>query len=266
MLRREGERVNRKRVYRMYREERLQVRRRRRKKATAAPRLALPIAERPNQVWSADFVSDALSSGRRFRVLTLVDVFSRECPARTVDTSIPGARVVRELDAVAAKRGYPEWLVTDGGPEFTGMDLDRWASLHGVRLYTIEPGKPTQNAYIESFNGKLRDECLNQHWFLSLADARERIEAWRIDYDENRPRSALGNDSPRASRTAWASGLTPSGWTGAERPGDPPGPSDPSPVTALGSLPSVALSSARAEQSVAQVNQAASGLDRRGLS
>jgi len=252
-LRREGLRVNPKRVYRLYREEHLQVRRRKRKKATAAPRPAAPIATHPNHVWAADFVSDALSSGRRFRVMTLEDVFTRESPTVEADTSIPGARVVRVLERAAAEQGYPEWLRTDGGPEFTGKDVDQWASVHGVRLHVIDPGKPTQNAFIESFNGRLRDECLNQHWFTSLNDAQRIIEEWRIEYNEERPHSARGGRTPREFRQAWVMGLTHSGITdGSEenRSGMVPDPSVNPPAPALGSLPSVALSSAQVDRRI----------------
>jgi putative transposase len=248
-LRREGTRVNLKRVYRLYREEQLQVRRRKRKKATAAPRPAVPIATHPNHVLAADFVSDAVSSGRRFRCLTLVDVFTRESPAVEAATSIPGARVVRVLERVASLRGYPEWLMTDGGPEFTGKDVDQWASAHGVKLHVIEPGKPTQNAFSESFNGRFRDECLNLHWFTGLEDARWTVEEWRIEYNEERPHSALGGLTPREFRRAWESGLLHRGITdGSEksRSGMAPDPSVNPPASALGSLPSVALSSAQA--------------------
>jgi putative transposase len=128
-----------------------------------------------------DFMRDTLASGRSFRTLNVVDEFTRECLAIEVDTSLPGARVTRVLDQIQAQRGLPELLIMDNGPEFTGKALDSWAYQHGVRLHFIDPGKPIQNAYVESFNGKFRDECLDQHWFASLADARQTIEAWRHD-------------------------------------------------------------------------------------
>ena len=196
LLRREGWTVNHKRVYRLYGQERLQVRRRKRKRMGAVERQPCTTPTRLNQRWSMDFVSDALSDGRKFRSLNIVDDFNRECLAAEVDTSIPGARVVRVLERLRDQRRLPEVLVTDNGPEFAGQALDVWAYQQGVKLRFIEPGKPVQNAFIESFNGKMRDECLNEHWFLSLSEARETVEAWRRDYNEVRPHSALGNRTP----------------------------------------------------------------------
>lgn len=164
-----------------------------------------------------DFVSDALGDGRKFRSLTLVDDFTRESPAIEVDVSLPGERVMRVLDRVAAERGYPKTIVCDNGPEFRGEALDQWAHRHQVQLAFIEPGKPVQNAYIESFNGKLRDECLNENWFVSLCDAQQTIEAWREDYNALRPHSALDDRTPDefaselrkvASSTTPTTGLT----------------------------------------------------------
>jgi putative transposase len=197
LLRREGWVVNHKRVYRMYREEGLGVRRRKGKRIGAVERPMLAIPVRPNERWSMDFISDALSEGRKFRSLNIVDDFNRECLAAEVDTSIPGTRVVRVLERLREERGLPQILVTDNGPEFAGRALDVWAYERGVKLRFIEPGKPVQNAFIESFNGKMRDECLNEHWFLSLGEARETIEGWRRDYNEVRPHSALGNRTPK---------------------------------------------------------------------
>ncbi len=195
-LGREGWRVNHKRVYRLYREEGLVVRRRKRKRIGAVERQPLALPTRPNERWSMDFVADALNDGRRFRSLNIVDDYNRRCLAAEVDTSIPGGRVVRVLDRLGELEGLPEMLVMDNGPEFAGQALDAWAYQQGVKLRFIEPGKPIQNAFIESFNGKFRDECLNEHWFVSLQDAREKIEAWRRDYNEVRPPSALGNRTP----------------------------------------------------------------------
>ena len=197
LLRREGWTVNHKRVYRLYREERLSVRQRKRKRIGAVERQPLAIATRANERWSMDFISDALSEGQKFRSLNIVDDFSRECLSAEVDTSIPGARVVRVLERLRDRRGLPKVLVMDNGPEFAGRAVDVWAYKEGVKLHFIEPGKPVQNAFIESFNGKMRDECLNEHWFLSLGEARETIEAWRRDYNEVRPHSALGNRTPQ---------------------------------------------------------------------
>jgi len=196
LLRREGWTVNHKRVYRLYGQERLQVRRRKRKRMGAVERQPCTTPTRPNQRWSMDFVSDALTDGRKFRSLNIVDDVNRECLAAEVDTSIPGARVVRVLERLRDQRRLPEILVTDNGPEFAGQALDVWAYQQGVKLRFIEPGKPVQNAFIESFNGKMRDECLNEHWFLSLSEARETVEAWRRDYNEVRPHSARGNRTP----------------------------------------------------------------------
>ena len=196
LLRREGWTVNHKRVYRLYGQEGLQVRRRKRKRIGAVERQALAIPTRPNERWSMDFISDALSAGRKFRSLNIVDDFNRECLAAQVDTSLPGARVVRVLEQLGERRGLPQVLVTDNGPEFAGQALDVWAYEQGVKLHFIEPGKPVQNALIESFNGKMRDECLNEHWFGTLVEARQTIEAWRRDYNEVRPHSSLGNRTP----------------------------------------------------------------------
>ena len=196
LLRREGFEVNHKRVYRLYREEGLTVRRRKRKRVTSIARVPRPTPARPNQRWSMDFVSDALANGRRIRVLTVIDDFTRESLATEVDSSLPGLRVTRVLDRLAAERGLPELITVDNGPEFAGKTLDGWAYAHGVHLHFIDPGKPVQNAFIESFNGRLRDECLNEHWFMSLPAARTIIEAWRDDYNAVRPHSALGNRTP----------------------------------------------------------------------
>lgn len=197
LLRREGWKANHKRVYRLYREEGLSVRRRRRKRIGAVERQPLALPTHTNQRWSMDFVSDGLEDGRKFRSLNIVDDYSRECVAAEVDTSIPGGRVVRVLERLGELRGLPQLLVTDNGPEFAGQALDVWAYERGVRLHFIEPGKPIQNAFIESFNGKMRDECLNEHWFRTLSEARQTIEAWRRDYNEVRPHSSLGNLTPQ---------------------------------------------------------------------
>ncbi len=197
LLRREYGAVNHKRVYRLYREEQLMLRRRRRKREASMLRTPLPVPQRAGQHWAMDFMRDTLANGRSFRTLNIVDLFTRECVAIEVDTSLPSARVVRVLDQVAEQRGWPEAIVVDNGPEFAGQVLDAWAYQRGVQLRFIDLGKPIQNAYVESFNGKLRDECLNQHWFTSLNDARQTIAAWRDDYNEVRPHSALGNHPPQ---------------------------------------------------------------------
>jgi len=196
MLRREGIKVNHKRVERIYAEEGLQVRKRKKRRQTAALRIVIPTPTQPNKRWSMDFVSDTLADGRRFRCFTIVDDFSRESPEIFVDKSIPGHRVAQVLDGLGGARGLPEAIVCDNGPEFAGSALDWWAHERGVKIIFIRPGKPVENAFIESFNGKLRDECLNENWFTSLKDAQEKIETWRRDYNRNRPHSSLGNLSP----------------------------------------------------------------------
>lgn len=188
--------VNHKKVHRLYKLEGLQVRRRLRKRAKGVQRVPLRPAQRPNQRWSMDFTSDTLANGRPFRTLNIVDDCTRECPAIEVDHSLPGRRVVRVLDGLAETRGLPETIVVDNGPEFAGRVLDRWAYQRGVQLHFIQPGKPMQNGFVESFNGKFRDECLNEHWFISLLDARRTIEAFRRDYNSYRPHSSLGGQTP----------------------------------------------------------------------
>jgi putative transposase len=191
MLVREGVEVNHKRVYRLYREEGLAMRIRQRRRIRWKGAVISPAATKPNQRWSIDFVSDCVSTGKVIRMLTMVDDCTRECPAIEVDTSLGGLRVRRVLDRVAADRGLPEAIVLDNGPEFRGRALAAWSEERGVRLEFIQPGKPVQNAYVESFNGRLRDECLNANWFTSLSDARRKIEAWRRDYNQERPHSSL---------------------------------------------------------------------------
>lgn len=196
LLEREGHVANHKLVERLYREEGLTVRRRRAKKLVAIPRVPLPLPTGANERWSMDFVSDALGDGRKFRALTIVDDYTRECPAIEVDFSLSGERVVRVLERLALTRGLPRAIVLDNGPEFVSHALDQWAHRRGVALQFIEPGKPVQNAYIESFNGRFRDECLNESWFVSLVDAQHTIEAWRVDYEVTRPHSGLDSRTP----------------------------------------------------------------------
>lgn len=195
LLRRQGVRINHKRVHRLYRLEGLSLRRRGRKRRRGRVGRLLP-AVGINQRWSMDFVSDSLAAGTRFRALTIVDEASRYSPAVEVDTSLSGLRVARVLERATQEHGLPETIVVDNGPEFISKALDRWAYERGVKLHFIQPGKPTQNAYVESFNGKLRDECLNENWFTSLADAREKIETWRRDYNTIRPHSSLNDLTP----------------------------------------------------------------------
>lgn len=196
LLRREGRLVNHKKVLRLYREEGLAVSRRRRKKHVAIARVPLPKPSARTERWSMDFVSDALFDGRTFRCFTLVDDFTRECPVLEVAHSLPAWRVIHALERVAAERGLPKSIVCDNGSEFTSKAMDRWAYERGVTLQFIRPGKPIENAYCESFNGKLRDECLNANWFASLADAQRAIEQWRQEYNEERPHKNLGRRTP----------------------------------------------------------------------
>jgi putative transposase len=196
LLRREGVGANHKRVFRLYQAAGLAVRRRRKRYGIAVEREKLELPIRPNEVWSMDFVSDALAGGRRIKALTIVDDFTKEAVGIVADHGISGHYVTRILDQAVRFRGLPAAIRTDQGPEFTGKALDQWAYRNGVQLKLIQPGKPTQNAYIESFNGKFRDECLNEHWFTSLAEARALIAAWRRDYNENRPHSALKYQTP----------------------------------------------------------------------
>ena len=196
LLQREGWCVNRKKVYRLYREAGLKLRPKKRKRITSSLRMQPASPTGLNQMWTMDFLSDSLSCGRRFRALSLIDAYSRECLAVEVDTSLPGERVVRVLERLREVRGLPQVIQVDNGPEFTGRKLDEWAYQNRVQLHFIEPGKPIQNAHIESFNGRLRDECLNQEWFTSLRQAQSVIEHWRQDYNQRRPHSALDNMPP----------------------------------------------------------------------
>lgn len=190
-LRRSGLKINHKRVYRLYREEGLVVRKRSRKKLGRA-RVPASSPLRPNVRWSMDFVSDSIATGRTFRTLNVVDDCSREALAMEVDFSLPAVRVVRVLEQIAAERGYPESIVTDNGPEFISIALGIWAEDHSVKLAFIQPGKPVQNCYVESFNGRFRDECLNERWFTTLDDARRSITGWMQHYNEEREHGSLG--------------------------------------------------------------------------
>lgn len=195
--------INHKKLERIYREERLMVKRRRRKNA-AQTRVPAPLPTRLNERWSIDFMSDATASGRKIRLFNAVDDFSREALAMEIDTSITAMLVTRILDRVAAERGgYPLAIVLDNGPEFASRELDRWAHQHGVKLDFIDPGKPVQNCFIESFNGRVREECLNLHWFIDLPDARRTITSWMREYNEERGHSSLGKKTPREFATQW---------------------------------------------------------------
>ena len=206
-------RVNHKRVYRIYREEGLAMRVRKRKRFRAEARVPLVLPRRANQMWTMDFTRDSLASGRKFRTLNLMDGSTREAPWIEADISLPGLRVVGVLERVAEERGLPDAIQVDNGPEFISQAVDQWAYAHGVTLHFIDPGKPVQNAFIESFNGKFRDECLNQNWFENLEEARRIIEAWRVDYNTVRPHSSLGYRTPEEYAAAVAA-----------RPASPPTP------------------------------------------
>jgi len=197
LLAREGIVMNRKKLLRLYREEKLMVRRRGGRKRALGTRAPLLLPSAPNLRWSLDFVSDAFIDGRRFRILTVVDDYTRECLGLVADTSLSGARVARELDLLMARRGAkPVCVVSDNGTELTSMAILRWCQDRGVEWHYIAPGKPTQNAFIESFNGRLRDECLNDTLFRSLGHARAVLADWKDDYNHVRPHSALGNATP----------------------------------------------------------------------
>jgi putative transposase len=196
MLEREGVSVNHKRLHRLYREEGLVLRRKRRQRSSTATRAPLVASRRAGERYSMDFMSDSLATGRNFRTLNIVDDYTRECLAIEVDLSLPAERVVRALDRLVESGRKPDVIVLDNGPEFSGRLLDTWAVRNKVQLRFIDPGKPIQNAYIESFNARLRDECLNQHWFVSLQEAQKAIEEWREDYNRNRPHSSLDNQTP----------------------------------------------------------------------
>ena len=195
-LRRDGWRVNHKRIERLVRQERLLVGQRRRRKRAAVARVPTPVPTRPDERWSMDFMRDTLACGRPYRIWALVDDATREAPLILVDRSLPAARVVEALDALLLVRGRPRAIVCDNGPEFVSLQLDQWASAQGIRLDFIRPGRPIENCFIESFNGKLRDECLNQHHFDTLAEARAHIEVWRHEYNTERPHRSLGQRTP----------------------------------------------------------------------
>jgi putative transposase len=202
LLRREGWTANHKLVARLYREEKLAIRRRGRQKRSGGTVAGQWCPVAANQRWSLDFTEDCLASGRKFRTANLKDDCTRECPAILADFSLPGSRVVAMLEDVARERGYPDILVVDNGPEFRGRELDRWACENGVKLFFIDPGKPMQNASIESFNGRFREECLDPSWFTSLAAARRVIEAWRVDDNLRRPHTSLRMATPAAFAAA----------------------------------------------------------------
>jgi putative transposase len=196
LLRREGWRVNAKRVYRLYRDEGLTVRTRPRKRLASRSRGPLPAPTRPNERWSMDFVSTRLADGRWFRTLTVLDVYTREALALVAERSLTGLKVAAALTPLVARRGAPTAITVDNGSEFMSRAMDAWAYAHDVRLAFIRPGRPVENAFIESFNGRLRDECLNSHVFVSIAEAQVVLDAWRLDYNAVRPHSALQDRTP----------------------------------------------------------------------
>jgi putative transposase len=206
LLRREGWPVNAKRVYRLYKLEGLALRRRPKKKRVSAPRSSLPAPEQPGERWSLDFVADRLADGRRFRALTIVDNVSRVSPAIEADFSLTGTRVVAVLERVSQLWGIPQRIAVDNGPEFISKALDEWAYWHGVHVEFSRPDKPTDNAFIESTGGHFREECLSQHYFASLEEARSVIEDWRVEYNTERPHRALGQRTPVA---VWSRSATP---------------------------------------------------------
>jgi len=234
LLEREGTRMNHKKLYRLYREEGLAVRRRRGRKRATGTRAPLALPQAPDQRWSLDFVSDCFAAARRFRIMVVVDDFTRECLATVADTSISGTRVARELDTLVARRGAPMTIVSDNGPEFTSRAILAWTNRAGLDWHYIAPGKPQQNALVESFIGRLRDELLNEEIFENLAHARRLLERWRLDYNHVRPHSAHRGLPPAAARLL-AAGARPGLADGpAERPLAP----SPSPCYQTHRLPS----------------------------
>lgn len=213
MLEREGIKMNHKKFRRLYAEERLQVKRRGGRKRALGTRRPIALPDGPNQRWSLDFVSDAFTDGRRFRVLAVVDDFTRESLALVPDTSLSGVRVARELDAIVARRGKPKTCVSDNGTEFTSMAILKWSQANKVDWHYIAPGKPQQNAFAESFIGRLRDECLNENLFSSLSEAKDLLKAWQNDYNQIRPHSSLDNKTPIEFARQW--GGSPEQWEGS---------------------------------------------------
>jgi putative transposase len=195
LLERRGCKASLQRVWRIYRKEHLAVRRLKRKRLVR-PAPEGTLLSRANQEWAIDFVADGLATGRGLRILTVVDSFTRECPAIEVDTGLSSRRVTRVLDWIICQRGAPEVIRCDNGPEFTSRHFLAWCEQKGIRLLHIQPGRPMQNGHVESFNGRFRDECLNQHWFTTLADAKEKIEKWRVEYNRERPHSSLAYRTP----------------------------------------------------------------------
>ncbi len=210
LLRREGWRVNAKRIYRLYTQEGLAVRTKVRKKIARRRPVVIEVATAPNQRWSMDFVAARLEDGRLFRILTVLDQYTRECVAILAKAHLSGEDVAVALDGASVERGRPVSITVDNGSEFAGRAMDAWAHQHGVQLAFIRPGRPTENSFIESFNGRLRDECLNVELFGSLEDAQTILQAWREDYNHHRPHSALGDETPAAFAAKTLEGTVPS--------------------------------------------------------
>jgi putative transposase len=209
LLKREGWRVNAKRIYRLYGLEGLEVRTKPRKKLASRARAPLPLPSRPDERWSMDCVSARLADGRWFRTLTVLDLYTRESLALVADRSLTGVKVAAALSHVLRQRRVPQAISADNGGEFVSRAMDAWAYAHDVRLDFIRPGKPVENAFIESFNGKLRDECLNSHVFASVAEAQVVLDAWREDYNAVRPHSALQDRTPAAMGALWVASRVP---------------------------------------------------------
>jgi putative transposase len=203
LLLREGWKINRKRVYRLYKMECLELRHKKTRKKVSRPRVIMPPAHQPNERWSMDFMSDSLGSGRRIRVFTVVDHMSRVSPCIEADSTFPGKRVVEALNRAIERYGTPKTICVDNGPEFVGRALDLWAHQKGIKLQFSRPGKPTDNAMIETFNAKVRLECLNLNWFESLQEAQKVLEEWRKQYNEERPHRALGEQTPAEHLANW---------------------------------------------------------------
>lgn len=200
LLQREGLKVNHKKVERIYREEELSLRRKRKRRIRSEAREKPDAPQKPNERWSLDFISDSIAGGRRFRSLNVLDEFTREALALEVDTSISGQAVTRVLERIGMIRGFPDMILCDNGPEFISKAMDQWCYQKGIRLCFITPGKPIENCFVESFNGRFRDECLNINWFQSIFEAREIIERWRVEYNTIRPHSSLDGLSPEEFR------------------------------------------------------------------
>jgi len=197
MMKREGLVINHKRTERIYKEEGLSLTIRRRKKRASCARVEIPRAEKKNELWGMDFMHDSMGQGRKLRILPILDTYTKECHRIEVDRSIGGRRVTEVLSEVSSVEGLPENIVIDNGPEFISNAMDEWAYTREVTLHFIRPGKPVDNAFMESFNARLREECLNLNWFRSIEHARRVIEEWRIDYNETRPHSSLGFLTPK---------------------------------------------------------------------